>query len=92
MSSIDEAFMPFQEILSRMLDFGGELVDEEAGVHSYIYACEIESPVELDIVRDEQGELHIGSTPPIYYVDTTFRPSFHRLKFTAERTENIDGD
>ena len=33
---------------------------------------------------DEGGELRIGSTPPLYYVDTSIRPSFHRLKFTAD--------
>lgn len=89
---MDEAFMPFQQIIERMLSFGGEIVDDEMGVHSYIYECEIESPVELDIVRDEKGILHIGSTPPLYYVDTSIRPSFHRLKFTAHLSEDYDGD
>ena len=89
---IDEAFMPFRQIIERMLAFGGEIVDEEAGVHSYIYKCEVESPVELDVVRDEYGELHIGSTPPLYYVDTSFRPSFHRLKFRAEISQGSDGN
>ncbi len=89
---IDEAFMPFQQIIEKMLAFGGEIVDDEAGVRSYIYKCEIESPVELDVVRDDKGALHIGSTPPLYYVDTSIRPSFHRLKFTAQLSEVSDGD
>ena len=84
--------MPFKQIVERMLSFGGEFVDEEMGVRSYIYACEIESPVELDVVRDENGALHIGSTPPLYYVDTTFRPSYHKLRFTARRSEGPDDD
>jgi hypothetical protein len=88
---IDESFMPFQQIIERMLAFGGEIVDDERGVRSYIYECEIESPVELDVVRDEQGTLHIGSTPPLYYVDTSIRPSFHRLRFTAQLSEGSDG-
>jgi hypothetical protein len=89
---IDEAFMPFQQIVNRMLSFGGELVDYEAGVHSYIYEYEIESPVELDIVRNEDGQLQIGSTPPLYYVDTSFRPSFHKLRFRADLSRVSDGD
>lgn len=89
---IDEAFMPFQQIINRMLSFGGELVDHEAGVHSYIYEYEIESPVELDIVRNEDGRLQIGSTPPLYYVDTSFRPSFHKLRFRADLSQVPDGD
>ena len=89
---MDEAFLPFQQIIERMLSFGGEFVDDEAGVRSYIYECEIESPVELDVVWDEQGTLRIGSTPPLYYVDTSIRPSFHRLRFIAQLSEDFDGD
>ena len=89
---MDEAFMPFRKVIERMLSFGGEIVDDEMGVHSYIYACEIESPVELDVVRDEKGALQIGSTPPLYYVDTSIRPSFHRLRFTAQLSGGSDGD
>jgi hypothetical protein len=89
---MDEAFMPFQQIIERMLSFGGEFVDDEAGVRSYIYECEIESPVELDVVWDEQGTLRIGSTPPLYYVDTSIRPSFHRLRLIAQLSEDSDGE
>jgi hypothetical protein len=89
---MDEAFMSFEHILKRMLAFKGEIRDEENGIHSYINNVEIESPVELDVYRDEQGGLHIGSTPPLYYVNTTFLPSFHRLKFTAHISrEALDG-
>lgn len=84
--------MPFQQIIEKMLAFGGEIVDEEAGVHSYIHRCEIESPVELDVFKDEKRGLLIGSTPPLYYVDTSFRPSFHRLRFIAEISQGFNGD
>jgi hypothetical protein len=89
---MDEAFLPFQEIIEQMLSFGGEIINEEMGVHSYIYACEIESPVELDVFRDEKGGLHIGSTPPLYNVDTSFKPSFHRLRFMAQLSEKAHGN
>ena len=89
---IDEAFMPFREVVERMLAFEGEYVDEEAGVHTYIYECEIESPVELDVARDEDGALHVGSTPPLYDVRTSFLPSFHRLRFKAEINRESNGD
>ncbi len=89
---IDEAFMPFDAIVARMLSFNGEFTDDEAGVHSYIYRCEIESPVELNVVRDEDGKLQIGSTPPLYYVDTSYRPAYHKLRFVAELSEDTDAD
>lgn len=89
---MDEAFMAFEQIIRSMLSFGGELIDEEQGVRSYISEYEIESPVELNVVRDADGQLQIGYTPPLYYVDTSIRPSFHRLKFRADLQQVSDGD
>ena len=89
---MDEAFLPFSEIIRRTTAFRGEIVDEAAGVRSYICGCDTEMPVELDVTRDESGRLRIGATPPLYYVDTSFRPSYHRMKFTASLAEQEDGD
>ena len=89
---MDEAFMPFAEILRQTMTFRGEFVDEAAGVRSYIYACDVEMPVELDISRDESGGLRIGSIPPLYRVDTSIRPSYHRIRITACLAEERDGD
>jgi hypothetical protein len=80
---MDEAFESLDQIIVGMLDFP-ELVDDEAGVRSYIQRCRIESPVELSIAVEPGGAVRIGSTPPLYYVDTSFRPSYHRLSFAAE--------
>jgi len=89
---MDEAFMPFEEIVRRLVAFGDEIVDEENGIRSYIYEYNIESPVELDVFKDDEGQLKIGSTPPLYYVDTSIKPSFHRLTFKADLTEVSRGE
>jgi hypothetical protein len=91
MTTIDDAFMPVHRLIEHLLSFGGDLTAEEEGVHSYIYECEIESPLELDVKHNEGGGISLGSTPPLYYANTSFRPSFHRLRFTAERCEASDG-
>jgi hypothetical protein len=80
---MDSAFMSFADALAEMLDFRGEIVDEEAGVRSRITQCSIELPIELDVSRDESGALVLGAAPPIYYVDTSYRPSYHRIRVTA---------
>ena len=80
---MDEAFVPLDRIIAGMLAFP-EFVDDDAGVRTYVHHCEIESPVELDIHVDERGVVQIGSAPPLYYVDTSFRPSFHRVSFKAD--------
>ncbi len=88
---IDRAFRPFAGVIEELVSFRNEFVDEQAGVRSYIHTCEIELPVELDVVR-VGGQLQIGSTPPLYYVNTTFLPSFHRVRFTVQTTQHSDGD
>ena len=83
---MDEAFVPLHRIIGGLQPPAVEFRDDEAGVRSYIHRFEIESPVELDVTR-EDGLLYLGSTPPLYYVDTSLRPSYHRLRFTAELDE-----
>lgn len=78
--------MSLQQILVRMLgSFDEELMDTDAGVRSYLTSCAIETPIELEVARAGNGPVRIGVTPPLYYVDTTFRPSYHRITFLAER-------
>jgi hypothetical protein len=80
---MDEAFVPLHDIIGGLRPTA-DVRDDELGIHSYINRVEIEAPVELDVSRDEAGALQLGSTPPLYYVDTSLRPSYHRLRFTAE--------
>jgi len=88
---MDEAFLGFSDALADMLDIPGDIVHEEAGVRSHITECTIELPIELDVTRDDSGALVLGSAPPLYYVDTSYRPSYHRLRVRATRTEVDDG-
>jgi len=80
---MDPAFLPFADAVAEMLAFRGEIVDEETGVRSHITQCTIELPIELEVSRGESGALVLGSAPPIYYVDTSYRPSYHRIRVTA---------
>ncbi len=88
---MDEAFRPFHSILTGMAPTEAEFRDDDAGVHSYVYRFEIDSPVELDVSRDADGLLRIGSTPPLYYVNTSLRPAYHRMRFRAELTDDEGG-
>ncbi len=81
---MDEAFLPLAKMLGELTAMPGEIHDADAGVRSYIYAFEIESPIELDLYRDEAGKLCMGSVPPLYRVDTSFRPSYHYIRLVAE--------
>ena len=81
---MDESFLPFNEIIEKLSSFSGDTHDKDNGIRSYIYEFEIETPVELDILTDEKGKVLIGMVPPLYRVNTTFRPSYHKIKFSAE--------
>jgi hypothetical protein len=87
---VDEAFHPFDRILAGMAPTDAAFQDDDAGFRTYVERFAIEAPVELDVSRDGDGVLRIGSTPPLYYVDTSLRPSYHYLRFRAELT--TDGD
>jgi hypothetical protein len=81
---VDEAFMPFAEIIRRIVDFRTVIDDTDLGIRLSVQSCEIELPVELDVEAREHGAVRIGSTPPLYNVNTSFKPSLHRLRFTVQ--------
>jgi len=91
---MDEAFRPLSTIL---LDFAGHspVIGGEAwGQRLTMTGLEIASPVELDVSRGPDGQLRIGTTPPLYPMMTTVAPVFHRLTIraaVAEREEDQDG-
>ena len=80
---MDEAFLPFSAMITKIAAFEGSILDEEKGIQSYIQRFEIETPVELDVVKDEQGNLMIGIVPPLYRVETTYEPSYHNIRINA---------
>lgn len=82
---MDEAFYSLQTIIRDLTPLPAEFFDEDDGVHSYIDKLEIDMPVELAITVDDNGKVLIGTTPPLYYVDTTYRPSYHQIRLTAEK-------
>jgi hypothetical protein len=84
---MDEAFLPFNQMIDKLSSLDAEIYDEHNGIHLFIERFEIDTPVELDIVTDEQGKVHIGIVPPLYRVETSYQPSYHSLRFSAEKYE-----
>ena len=87
---MDEAFVPLAGVIETLMDFRTDFQDTEAGVRLYMRGCEMELPIELDVTRDAAGALALGTTPPLYALQTTVAPSMHRLRFVVE--EARDGD
>lgn len=88
---MDEAFTPLHRVIGGLGPTNDlTFTDEDAGVRMYVRRIEVEAPVELDVGRGDAGALEIGSTPPLYYADTSLRPSYHRLRFVAELESHGD--
>ena len=82
---MDEAFLYFNELLLEMTAIDGEIVANEAGFKLEIDKVTIETPIELCILTNDEGRVEIGTVPPLYLVDTSFLPSYHTIRFTAEK-------
>ncbi|GHE60944.1 hypothetical protein [Roseivirga thermotolerans] len=77
---IDEALAPVSGFFSDMIDIAGELRDEEQGLSLYLENMSISTPIEMDVIMTESGEMVLGSAPPTQTVETSFMPVFHQLK------------
>jgi hypothetical protein len=91
-SAVDEAFLPFAELLPAMLpnlpDLHAEW-DPGTGVRTRITGYDVTSPVELDIAVAADGTVQVGGAPPLYHLDTSTFPVLHGLRVVAVRE---DGD
>jgi hypothetical protein len=87
---MDEAFVPLSILMRDLGSLPADLIDDDNGVHTYVTRYEIACPVELDVGVNEHGHVYIGTTPPLYVVDTSVRPSYHRMRFVAERDGVVD--
>ena len=83
----DEAMMSLEEMVTDLVEPVEDIVDDENGVLMGISSISIDMPMQLDVVTDENGQVHLGTTPPLYHLETSFMPVFHQLRFTFEAIE-----
>lgn len=80
---MDEAFIPFSELIPQILPVTDPVEDLTLGVRTMVTACVVETPIELDIMWGTHG-LAVGSVPPLYHLETSDLPVFHRVRITVE--------
>jgi hypothetical protein len=83
---MDEAFVPLHRMILGMAA-SGDIRSDDGGIHMYIHRFTVESPIELDLGVQDDGSVEIGSVPPLYRVSTSYRPSYHQIRFTAELSD-----
>jgi hypothetical protein len=62
-----------------------DLLDEEAGVRTWVTGYEVDTPVELSIGVRPGGSVELGASPPVYHVATSTLPVFHAIRVVAVR-------
>jgi hypothetical protein len=88
-AAIDEALLPMYQHLQGFVDINGVISDDFAGVKMELEEVEIESPIQLQIIVQENGAVTLGSSPPVYYVETGVMPVFHQIKVKAVKTDSL---
>ena len=84
---IDESMMTVEEMVNELIGPIEEIVDQEEGVVQSIHKLEMNMPVQLEVVVDDDGNVQIGTTPPLYKLETSFMPVFHQLSFSFEKID-----
>jgi len=83
---MDEAFVPLHRLLPDLLPLTAVIEDEELGVRQIVTGCEVDTPIELDLVvgsGSTAGTVQIGAAPPLYHLETSDLPVFHRVRITV---------
>lgn len=81
---LDEALVPLHLHLAALVP-----PEEQHGMT--VEAVSAEMPVELDVLP-VGDHVALGSAPPLYYLDTGFRSTPHRLRLTIVEQSELTGD
>ncbi len=81
---IDEAMLEMAEFVSQMTEVEGYLIDPENEIAMKLEEVKLSIPIELDLLVAEDGSVILGSSPPLYYTETTILPVFHQLNVTIK--------
>ena len=82
----NEDFIGLADFIEEIADVDYYLEDQYQNQHivSQVAQVAIESPCQLNITVDDEGQVAIGAIPPMYYVSTSFMPVFHNIKITID--------
>ena len=77
---LDIGIAPISEFVEEMVNVSGDLISKEYGVQMVMENMRVSTPVEIDMVMNEQGEMLLGSIPPSQTIETSIMPVFHKIK------------
>ena len=88
---IDEAMLHLSDFVSQMTDVEGYVRDDDDAAAMLLQRVKLSIPLQVDFHVKEDGSVILGSSPPLYYTETTFLPVFHQLDITIKIEKNDAG-
>ena len=79
--------MTIAEKVNELIEPVEEITDDTNTVSLSISKVQLDLPVQLQIAVSDSGDVVIGTSPPLYQIETSFMPAFHQLRFTFEKTD-----
>ena len=88
-NNINDDFIPLHEFVDEFISIDTYMEShfEYQTIAMQVQKITTETPCHLSIEVDENGQVQIGSIPPLYYVETSFMPVFHNIKINFELEE-----
>ena len=88
-NNINDDFIPLHEFVDEFISIDTYMEShfEYQTIAMQVQKITTETPCQLSIEVDENGQVQIGSIPPLYYVETSFMPVFHNIKINFELEE-----
>ncbi|MFT3877537.1 MAG: hypothetical protein QM708_14120 [Propioniciclava sp.] len=84
---MDEAFIPLHRLLPALLPLSPPIEDAARGIRQTITACEVTTPIELDLTVTG-GQVQIGAAPPLYHLETSLAPVLHAVRIVVVTGES----
>ncbi|MFA0963852.1 hypothetical protein AB9P05_18750 [Roseivirga sp. BDSF3-8] len=83
---IDPALSAVADIMKSLTAFQADLEREDI-LAMNIDRVKVSTPIELDVYHTGDGVV-LGSAPPVYSIEVTDMPVFHKLTLTIARTKD----
>lgn len=86
---MDPAYLRLFEHILALADIpDSPLIDKTTGFQMDLDELMTEMPVEMDISVNSSGLVFLGSSPPMYYADTSIQPVYHLMKIVVVAEKN----
>ena len=84
---IDESMMTLRDMVNDLVEPIQEVRTDEGDVSFSIDSLYLDMPIQLEVMVNDDGSVVLGTTPPLYKLETSFNPVFHQLRFSFQKID-----